>query len=161
MTRKKPLPRTIEKPQMSNFNFEKLEVSQATTWLDLPEVAPGARVCLKPATEANPAYFNAMMRRSAGRARKMIRTDRVTTEDTAANRLEDRELFPVFVFVTWEGIPDTENRPVPFNRDNVKEFCAKLPDWLFDRIRNHASTPERFLPEDVDPEPDTEDLAGN
>lgn len=143
-------------------HLKKLEVKVDTTaWVDLPEVAPKARVCVKPATEANPFYFNAMMKKSGARARRMIRTDRMSMEDMAENRAEDRALFPRHVLVGWEGIVTVDNQPVEFNLENSREFCAKLPDWLFDRIRNHAATPERFIDDDEELPPDAKVLAGN
>jgi len=144
-----------------NFDFSNLEVKQSVAWVSMPELSGTARVAVKPATEANSPYFNAMLRRSASRARRIARMDRVTAEDAAANRNDDRDLFPRHVLVNWEGVFDTSNTPVPFNEDNAREFCTKLPDWLFDRIRNAASTPERFLDEQQETDPDPEELAGN
>ena len=142
------------------FDFTNLEVSQATAWLDMPEVAPKARLLLKSATEANPGYFNAMLRKTGKRARQIVRTDRITAEDATQNRDEDRALFPRFVILKWEGIVDTDGNPVECTRETATEFCEKLPTWLFDRVRNFAATPERFLdPEDIDPDP--EELSGN
>ena len=90
----------------------------------------------------------------------MIRTDRVTAEDTSQSRKEDRELFPRYVLCDWEGIVDTNGKPVTFSPETSSEFCRALPDWLFDRVRNTAATPERFIDE-IDPEPDMEALSGN
>lgn len=132
----------------------------ATTRVELPEVAPKAVLIVKPATEANAPYFNAMLRRTGARARRMARTDRITAEDAEMNRADDRELFPRYVLVNWEGIVTKAGEPVPFNADNAREFCAKLPAWLFDRVRNQAATPERFL-EAGDDLPDTKALSGN
>lgn len=155
--RKKPEP--LE-PKMT-FDFSKLEVRQAVAWVDMPELSDKARIAVKPATEANTPYFNAMLRRSAARARRMARTDRITAEDAAANRSDDRDIFPRYIIVNWEHVYDTKGNLVPFNEDNCREFCAKLPDWLFDRIRQVAGTPERFLGEHDDADPDSEALAGN
>jgi hypothetical protein len=127
----------------------------------MPELGDKARVAVKPASEANLSYFNAMLRRSANRARRIARMDRITAEDAAANRADDRDLYPRHVLVNWEGVCDTSNAPVPFNEDNTREFCEKLPDWLFDRIRNVATTPERFLKHHDDVDPNPEELAGN
>lgn len=143
-------------------HLKKFDVkAETTTWVELPEVSPKARVRVKPATEANPFYFNAMMKTAGARARRMVRTDRMSMADLAENRAEDRVLFPRTVLVGWEGILDSDNKPVEFNADSAREFCAKLPDWLFDRIRNQAATPERFLAEDETPPPDAGALAKN
>ena len=60
-----------------NFDFSKLEVKQSVAWVSMPELSDTARVAVKPATEANSPYFNAMLRRSAARARRIARMDRV------------------------------------------------------------------------------------
>lgn len=146
---------------MDAFNFDHLEVGQATAWFEMPEVSPKARICVRPATEANPAYYNAMLRRSGARVRRLQRTETITAADTDQNRSEDRELYPRFVLLNWEGILDKDNNPVPFTADRAREFCAKLPAWLFDRLRNFAATPERFVPEGSVPTPDGHTLAGN
>lgn len=142
-------------------HLKKLEVRrEALATVELPELAPKAQVIVRPATEANPLYFNAMMKRAGSRARRMVRTERITLEDAEQNRQEDRELFPRYVLVGWSGVLDSKNQPVPFNEDTAKEFCKALPSWLFDRIRNTAATPERFL-DDGEPVPDPGTLAGN
>lgn len=140
-------------------HLKKLDFSKdSTVWVDLPEVSPGARVCIKPATEVNKPYFNAMMKTTGARARRLARTERVTTEDVSLNRAEDRELYPRHVLVNWEGILDSESKPVPFSFDHAREFCAQIPDWLFDRLRNAASTPERFVSADDPLPPDGAEL---
>lgn len=143
------------------FDFSKLEVGQASVWLEMPEVTPRAKILLKPATTSNPAYFNAMLRKGGRRMRQIVRTDRVTTEELDLNRDQDRELFPRYVIMGWEGIEEEDGKLVPFSRERCEEFCNKLPDWLFDRIRNFAATPEHFLPEGEDPAPDPEELLPN
>lgn len=139
-------------------HLKKLDVAGATSWIDLPEVAPDARLMLRPAGEANPAYFNAMLKRSGKRLRNISRTDIVSPADLAQNRADDRELFALHVVVGWEGVLDDQDQPVQFSRENAKEFLEQLPDWVFDRVRNHAATPERFVQESL---PDPKVLVGN
>jgi len=141
-----------------NFDFGHLEVGQNTLWVDMPELGPTASICVKPAAESNKPYFNAMLKRSGLRARRLARTDRVTAEDSEQNRAEDRDLFPKHVIMNWRGVLDAKRKEVPYTQDAARELCAKLPGWLFDRIRNAAATPERFLDDEV---PDAQDLAGN
>jgi len=143
------------------FDFQNLEVDSQTAWFEMPELSPGARVCVKPATESNKGYYNGLLRRSGVRARRIQRTDKLTAEDADASRSEDRELYPRYVLVNWEGVLDKQNQPVPFTADNNREFCAKLPAWLFDRLRAFAGTPERFLSDSDDPVPDGSELVGN
>ena len=143
------------------FDFSHLDPTQRTTWVELPEIGPNAAVEIRPATESNPLYFSNMLKRASGRARRIARMDRVSAEDSAQNRHEDRELYPKFVLIGWRNIYDTAGAAVPFNTQNAHELCAKLPDWIFDRIRMVAASPERFLPDDAGPEPDVKALVGN
>lgn len=145
---------------MSKFKNlqKKLDVAEATSWIDLPEISPGARLQLRPAGESNPPYYNAMLRRSGKRARQMVKTDTIDAEMLRLNREDDRELFPLHVVVGWEGIVDDKDTPVPFSREDCAELLQALPNWTFDKVRHHAATPERFLTES---DPDAEELSGN
>lgn len=146
---------------MSNFDFSNLQIENAEAWMELPELSPGARILLRPATDANKFYYNALLRVSGARARRMARSDKMHPEDIAKNREEDRQLFPKYVLRGWENIRDRQNNQVPFSRETAKEFCEKIPDWLMDRIRNFAGSPENFTADDQEPDPDPEQLAGN
>ena len=139
-------------------HLQKLDVSQATSWFAIPEIAPKARMCLRPATQANAPYFNALLRMTAARARKSKGAP--TVEDLNLNRDEDRVLFPRHVITGWEGVEDEAGKPVPFSRENAAELCAMLPEWLFDRVRAHANSPEMFL-DQGEVVPDVEELSKN
>jgi hypothetical protein len=142
-------------------HLHKLDIREAMSWMDLPEIAPKARILLKPATEANRPYFNAMLKMSGKRVRHMARSDMMTVEDLAQNREDDRVLFPRYVIAGWEGFPDMEGNDVPHSVDHAADFCRQCPDWIFDRVRNHAGTQERFVPEEDDLPPDPAELAKN
>ena len=142
-------------------HLQKLDVKDAQSWMSLPEISPRARVLLKPAGETNKIYYSSMLRLSGARARTIQRTDMVRPEDVAENRADDRLLFPLYVIIGWKGIEDDQGQPVEFNRENCKEFCEKIPHWIFDRVRNHAATPERFLGEDEMPLPEVRELVKN
>lgn len=149
-------------------NLGRFDVSQATAWLEMPELGSKARILLKPATDSNKQYYNAMLRTSGKRARTMARTGTVSAEDLELNRDEDRILFPKYVIAGWEKVEteedehrsEDEKEYVPFSRANAIELCAVLPNHLFDRIRNFAATPEQFYAED-ELLPDEDELAGN
>lgn len=147
--------------------LDRFDIAQATSWVDMPELGARARVCVKPATDANAPYFNAMMERSGKRVRAIARTDKITAEDAAANREDDRALFPRFVITGWEFIEGDRETAQPgelneaghaiYTRRAAEQLCKALPSHLFDRMRNHAATPERFYGE----APRAEDIAGN
>jgi len=147
-------------------NLKKFEIREALSWMELPELGPKARILLAPATEANPAYYNAMLKLSGKRVRAMVKSDSITAEDAAQNRDDDRQLYPRFVIRGWENFQGDgegldEHGHVPFSREHARKLCDALPSHLMDRLRNHASTPERFYAEDDVAPPDAEELAGN
>lgn len=144
-------------------HLSNLDPNARTAWCELPMIAPGAAVSLRFAGEGNAGYFNAMLARAGKRARK-IATRGGAFVDAALldeNRREDRELYPAHVIADWRGIQDTQRQTVECTLEARKEFCAKLPAWIFDRIRDFASRPERFMVAGEETPPDALELAGN
>jgi len=151
-------------------DLSRFDITQAMAWVDMPELGDKARILIKPATEANPAYYNAMLALSGKRVRQMVKTDKMTAEDAALNRDDDRGLFPRYVIVKWENV-ESENEPgsegvdddghVIYNRGVAQQLCDELPSQLMDKLRNTASTPERFYADDQIAPPDAQELAGN
>lgn len=157
-------------------NLDKYDIRKAMSWVEMPELrkpgAPMARILVKPATEANSPYYNALLKLSGKRIRAMARTDTITAEDSAASRDEDAQLYPLFVIQGWEyldgeGDDLDEGGFVPYNRPNAQKLCALLNEkapHLLDRLRNEAATTERFYGEDEIPPPSQDELtelAGN
>lgn len=146
---------------MSKFsNLHRLDVAEKTSWCDLPEIGPDARIELRPANEANKPYFNALLKQSAKRARALARGASITADVLSKNRDEDRVLYASYVACNWNGIEDAENKVVAFSAEDCLDFFKALPDWLFDRVRNHASSPENYV-EFGDVRVEGADLAGN
>lgn len=146
-------------------NLDRFDIRTAMSWCDMPELGKRARILLKPATEANAPYYNAMLKKSGKRVRQMVKSDQITAEDAALNRDDDRELYPLYVIAGWEFVEGDgegcdDDGHVHFNRLHAQKLCAMLPDHLMDRMRNHASTPERFYGDEPAP-PDPAELAGN
>lgn len=148
-------------------NLDKFNISNAMAWLDMPELGAKARILLAPATDANPAYYNAMLKMSGKRVRRLAKTDNITAEDAQQSRDEDRVLYPLFVIKGWECFEGEDaadldvDGHVPFSRANAQKLCEEMPSHMMDRARNEASTPERFYPEDEIVAPDADDLAEN
>ena len=149
-------------------HLKNYDVGQAMSWLELPELGAKARILLKPATEANKPYYNAMLRLSGKRARSMAKTGNISVEDLQKNRDEDRIMFPKYVIAGWEfvetdedkGKQDEDKEYVEYTLDLGAELGRKLPHHIFERVRNHAATPEQFYPED-ELHPVAEELEGN
>lgn len=148
------------------FKLDKYEISDSLYWMEMPELGKKARLLLAFAGQANPAYYNAMLKVSGRRVRALAKSNDITAEDAEQSRDEDRELFPMFIFRGWENVEGDgegldENGHVPYSRENAKKLCQVLQAHLFDRIRNDAATPERFYAEDEILPPDTVELAKN
>jgi len=146
---------------MSKFaHLSQLDVSGKTAWMDLDDIEGTPRLCIRYAGQSNSGYYNALLKRSGGRSRKVL-TGQMDVQMIVDSLDDDRELFPMHVITGWEGVKDMDGNDVPFTRSACAEFCAALPDWIFDKIRNFASMPHRFLAPGEEPAPDAEELGGN
>lgn len=139
---------------------EKFEVKGKTAWMEMPELGDEAKLLLRPATQENKSYWNAMLRKSSRGLRRMAR-GRIRADDLNRNRKEDRELFPEYVMADWWKVPDENGNYVDFSKENAKELCEQLPDHLFDRVRNFAASAEEFYAEEDEPPMDSEDAEGD
>jgi len=133
------------------------EVAGKSLWLAVPQVTDSARLKLRPAADVNVGYRNGLLKMAASRLRRTAARGNMASFDVEQSREDDRVLYPEYVIEDWEGIEDAEGNLVPFSRENAAEFFAKLPDWIFDRIRVYAMVPENFL----DRLPDVKGLVGN
>lgn len=142
-------------------DFSHLAGKQVTrdlrTTLTLYQLAGAPKLHMKPATEANKPYFNAMLRRTKRSARQLAKGN-ITAEMIEENREHDRELFPKFVVTGWDDVVDSRKQPVPFSAEACVQFINALPDWIFDDVRNHAGEATSFVQDD-EPEVD-EDSTG-
>lgn len=146
---------------MSKFaHLKKLEVAGKTAWLTLDDLEGSPRVCVRYAGQSNHGYFNALLKRSGSRNRKLL-SGKMDVQMLEDNIDDDRELFPIHVITGWEGVEDDNGKAVPFSRAACAELCEALPNWIFDKIRTFAATPERFLEEGEELAPDGEELSKN
>ncbi len=146
---------------MSRFNFQRLHVQlDARVWYSIYQVdcPPGAldskgdelkhpRLMLSPATKDTPGYWQRVLTHTGKNARR-LRGGRVDPAMLEEVQEHDLNLYPRFIVREWEGVFDEEDKPVSFNRDECEGFLRALPDWIFMEIRNFASEPTNFLPED-------------
>jgi hypothetical protein len=56
----------------------------------------------------------------------------------------DRKLYADFVIKGWRNIVDTQGKPVEFSKKRCAEFLAKLPNPLFDQLREHCAELDNF-----------------
>lgn len=141
---------------MDFTHLKNLDVKNKTAEYPIFQIAGEPTLIMKPATEANKPYFNAVLKRSRRNLRAM-RAGAVNQAMIAENREQDRELFPRHVVDGWRNVTDAKGKEVEFNRENCRDFLDALPDWIFDEIRNFAGDSANFAG-DV---PDVEVKAGN
>jgi len=150
---------------MADFsNLDKLAVAEKTARYEVDRVEgvdPKKPVVIigRPATQDNKPFFNAYMKEMGSRSRTM-RKGRLTPELMSAQRRVLKRLFPKFVFVGWENMPDVAGSEVPFSVENGEQFCAKIPEYMFDDMRDFFESEDSFLDED-EPRVNTEEVAGN
>lgn len=114
---------------------------------------------LRPATEANKPYFNALLKRTSKNAR-LVASGAISSDMLDENRKEDRVLYPQHVIAGWEDVVDAGGKDVKFSKENVSAFVAALPDWIFDNLTVFARNPSNFV-EDAPATDDVEATAKN
>lgn len=138
-----------------------LDVAGKTTEVALPEIAPQARLTVKPADETNKPYYNALLKLGAERMRnQMRRGDDLDPAVLKENRKVDADLFPKYVIIGWSGVLDKEGNKVEFTEAYCVDLIKAIPGWVFDKIRAAANTQERFV-DWTQLEPNTEELVKN
>ena len=142
---------------MANFDHIRSgENSRHTTTVihieGLADMRP-ALVC-RPASEANPPYFNALLKRQRrGRARLGARVDVATIRKL---RDDDRYLLAAYCVQDWDPdtVRDVNGEAVPFSIEACHDLFRALPDELFDDFRNEVADSSTFEilddPEDID-----------
>jgi hypothetical protein len=132
---------------MVEFNhLKKLEVKDNTAKLTLYDIADEPALVLKPATDVNKLYFNAVLKRTRKRVRA-VQAGKLTSKMMEQNRNEDRELFPLYVVVDWENVNDSDGNHVEYTPENCASFLNALPNWIFDQVREFASKSGNFIEE--------------
>lgn len=141
---------------MDFSHLKNLDVKDRTARFPIHQIAGAPALIMKPATEANKPYFNAVLKRSRRNVRA-LKAGAINQVMIAENREQDRELFPKFVVTGWEGVTDSKGKEAEFNRENCEAFLRALPDWIFDEVRDFAGNSVNFT-EDMQ---DAEVKAGN
>jgi hypothetical protein len=111
---------------------------------------------LRPATEVNRPYFNALLKRTSKRAR-LLSAGNLNSSMLEENRAEDRALYPQYVVTGWRDVVDAGGEEVKFSKEAAADFVQALPDWVFDDVAAFARNPQNFAGGPVD----AEDVAKN
>lgn len=140
-----------------DFNYlKKLDIKSKTAQYSIYQIEDEPVLTLRPATEANKPYFNAVLKRSRRNIRA-VQSGAINNKILSENRDEDRELFPRYVITSWKGIKDSQGKDVEFSIESCRSFLEALPDWVFDEIRSFAGNSANFAGEVID----VETKAGN
>lgn len=131
-------------------NFTQLKALQVTSKnvkdFDFPELGAKAVLKLRSSNEGNSGYMNGLLRltgQSKGsRRRKATDINAQAMDDL---RDHDKELYPEWVIVGWEGVLDGKGKEVEYSVDEVKSLVGQLPNWLFDEIRAFVNDPANFV----------------
>lgn len=136
---------------MDFTHLKNLDVKDKTSDFPIYQIAGEPELILKPATEANKPYFNAVLKRTR-RGMRALKAGAISQKMVADNREEDRELYPQHVIVGWRRVTDAQGENVPFSPESCRDFLEALPDWIFDEIRNFAGDSSNFTGEMADVE---------
>lgn len=149
---------------MTDFAYlEQIEVKEQTAQYQISEIEVNGvspTLTLKPTTQSNERYFNAVLKDATKSAKKTGGTG-LNSGALNESRDRDRELFARFVVVGWENVMDGTGSPVPFSPDACEKFLAALPDWKFDDIRTYCGRPQNFLSASTITVGEEEEAAGN
>ena len=125
-------------------NLKKYQVdAESRAWFTLSRIEGEPRLLVGPATQENPVYYNAVLLWGMENA-VQLRVGRTSVSTLAANREIDRELYPLHVVFGWDRVVDAKGEVVPFSVENVREYLAALPDYIFDDVRAFAGNQFNF-----------------
>lgn len=153
---------------MSKFasRVKKFNIQGRTARVYLPELQHPDQLTtpwidVKPTSQANRDYFNALLKLGTQLQRKKS-SEALTVAAIKKDRLQQAALFRDHVIANWGEMMDDEGNVVDFSEDNVWELLSALvkdaPE-LFDKIRDVADNPSEFY--EADEEVDVEELVGN
>lgn len=134
---------------MTDFSHLKsLDVSgEKTVSYNMYQVDLGAGhpvLQVRPASQSNKSYFNAVLKRAAankGRGRRNLNS---LANAVTESRAEDRLMYPQHIVVDWTGVTDASGNEVPYSVDAATDFLAALPDWIFDELTAFCREPSNF-----------------
>lgn len=149
---------------MTDFGYlGKIEVRDQTADYTIGEIEVNGKsptLVVRPTTQANGPYFNALLKSSAKKARRGAGAQ-IDASILDEGREEDRVLFAKYVVAGWRDVIDSKGKPVAFNPTDCEAFLRALPDWKFDDIRNFCGNARNFLESAAITVGEEEEAAGN
>ena len=143
---------------MADFSHVKRQVViKATARYTFYEIEGEPWVEVKPATERNKPFFNALLRRQR-RGRRILRGGALTVDMIKRARDEDREVYSKHIVTAWGNLVEVGGTVVGFSPANCLDFLQAISDESFDLLRDFAGDAESFIEDAVT---DTEETAKN
>jgi len=148
-----------------DFGLDHLRIDEATAKLPMPWLSPDAELIVRPATDSNRSYQQALLKISGERHMRAVEVNaRVDLEKAREmveeDRKDDRRIYPGVVIVNWSGVKNKRGDDVPFSIDACAALLKQLPEWLMTKIRLFCVRPENFIRNELKmPNPLT--IAGN
>lgn len=132
----------------SDFSYlTALEVSgESTTRYVLKALRGQPALIVAPATDANPAYWDAVLALGQSHIRIRRGVD-VSTKMLDEDRASYRQMFAKHVVRGWDGVLSKEGAVVPFSAEKLGEFLRLLPASMFDAMRAFAENDNNFRAE--------------
>jgi len=115
---------------------------------------------VRPASEVNKPYLNAVLRLGRSTLRKM-RGGKISTAVLEENREQDRKLFAKYVVLEWKNVKDAKGEEVSFSKEACEAFLRALPNDIFDDLRVFCGDIDNFRKENELAEDDISELEGN
>ena len=143
---------------MAKFNIKPVgEKTVDYVIFDLDMGAGEPILKVRPATDANRDYRDALLKRLPKATRRGRRTESNVSLDRKATEY-DLDLYPKHVVVGWENVREDNGKEPEFTEDNVRDLLEALDDaGLFGELRAFCSDNGNFLSD----APDPEEVAGN
>ena len=128
-------------------NFRSADITGKTAEYVIPGVTGAAPILtLKPATEENTPYFNAMLAKlSQADIQAYARAKNSSPAARKAQRDVFREILPAYVVTGWRGVVDAAGAAVAFDPGAAVALFAQLPDWVIDEIVGFAAERSNFF----------------
>lgn len=155
--------------------MDRVDVSDRTARFHFGEIPGNPWLEVRTATQSNPGYFNAMLRRDAeiaesngsttirvGRTRGRRPDSDMSVEELEKVRESDRKLYARHVVVGMGGWKDEEtDKEVPYARDVVEDLLSQLTDNLFDQLRAFCNNDTNFMDDPPLTKDEVEVVEGN
>ncbi len=147
---------------MSKFNrLKSLHISKdATAKFPFEQIEGSPTLHVRPATDANKDFFNAILKADKSEARELAEGD-ITDERVEVVRAKDAAIFVEHIVDGWEGVLDDKGVAVPFTKEDCLDFLLAIPADMFNHLRMFCMNANNFRNKNVMSPKELKALTGN